>query len=111
RSATVRRETASRRPRRPPPLHPWRIEMHGVTLNAVREIGWNGFRLAGDGTARGGFALLVGGDFSLDTTRLWMPGAQLLAAPNPAAPTAPTAPVARLDVQAEAAIAPYTPRQ
>jgi len=102
RSATVRRNVASRRPRRPPPPHPWRIEMHGAVLNAVREIGWNGFRLAGDGTARGGFALLVGGDFALDSTRLWMPGARLLLDEQP---------LARLDVQAEAAIAPYTPRQ
>jgi len=102
RSATVRRETAFRRVRRPPPPHPWRIEMPGAVLTAVREIGWNGFRLAGEGTARGGFSLLVGGDFSLETTRLRMPGARLLLAEKQ---------VARLDVQAEAAIAPYTPRQ
>src|SRR6185369_8983895 len=49
-----------------------------------------------------GFALLVGGDFALDSTRLWMPGARLLLDEQP---------LARLDVQAEAAIAPYTPRQ
>jgi hypothetical protein len=102
RTATVRREIAFRRARRPPPPHPWRIEMPGATLNTVREIGWNGFRLEGDGTARGGFALLVGGDFALDTTRLWMPGARLMLDEQP---------VARLDVQAETAIAPYTPRR
>ncbi|HEX3531397.1 MAG TPA: hypothetical protein VH988_30415 [Thermoanaerobaculia bacterium] len=102
RSATVRREIAFRRARRPPPPHPWRIEMPGAVLTAVREIGWNGFRLEGEGTARGGFSLLVGGDFSLETTQLRMPGARLLLAAEQ---------VASLDVQAEAAIAPYTPRQ
>jgi len=102
RSSTVRREVASHRIRRPPPLHPWRIEMPGAVLTAVREIGWNGFRLEGDGTARGGFSLLVGGDFSLETTQLRMSGARLLLAAEQ---------VATLDVQAEAAIAPYTPRQ
>ncbi len=102
RSATVRRGIAGNRTRRPPPLHPWRIEMPGVVLSAVREIGWNGFRLEGDGTARGGFSLLVGGDFSLETTQLSMPGARLLLEENP---------IAHLDIQTEAAIAPYTPRQ
>ncbi|HEY2739162.1 MAG TPA: hypothetical protein VGK45_12215, partial [Thermoanaerobaculia bacterium] len=102
RSATVRRQIGAHRPRRPPPLHPWRIEMPGVVLTAVREIVWNGFRLEGDGTARGGFSLLVGGDFSLAATQLSMPGARLLLDESP---------IAHLDIQTEAAIAPYTPRQ
>jgi hypothetical protein len=104
RSSTARRAVESPgwnpgAPRRPP----WRVEMRGVDLTAVHAIGWNGFRLEGDGTARGGFSLAVGGDFALDSTTLRMPGARLLFN---------KAPVARdLDVRAAVSIAPYAPRR
>jgi hypothetical protein len=104
RSSTVRRavESLDRNPgapRRPP----WQMEMRGIDLTAIRAIGWNGFRLEGKGTARGGFSLILGGDFALDSTALSMPGARLLLHETP---------VARdLDVRAALSIAPYAPRR
>ena len=105
RSSTLRHEVESpgRRDFAPPRRAPWRIEMRDVALAGVREIGWNGFRLEGDGTARGAFSLVVGGDFALDPSTLSMPRAKLSAGADP---------VARdLDVVAAASIAPYTPRR
>ena len=106
RSSTVRREVPA--PARSlPKRRPWRVEMSGVSLTDVRAIGWNDFRLEsssqGGGTARGGFALIIGGDFSLSSTELRMPGARLLQAGETIA--------RELDVEAEAGIAPYTPRR
>jgi hypothetical protein len=104
RSTTVRRPERIGTGRRGTPRRfPWRVEMRGVALTSVREIGYDRFRLRGDGTARGGFSLRVGGDFTLTPTTLLMPGALLLLGDET---------VARdLDVHAEAGIAPYTPRQ
>jgi hypothetical protein len=77
--------------------------MRGVSLSRVRSIGWNNFRLEGDGTARGSFSLRVGGDFALSPTSLWMPGARLLFADQTV--------VRDLDVRSELRIDPYRPRQ
>jgi hypothetical protein len=104
------RSTTARRPedigterRGTPRRFPWRVEMPGITLTGVREIGYDRFRLRGDGTAHGGFSLRVGGDFTLAPTTLRMPGALLLLGDET---------VARgLDVRTEAAIAPFTPRR
>jgi hypothetical protein len=103
RSSTVRRETARPAGKRRAPRRPWRIEMRGVSLTAVRSIGWNDFRLEGNGTARGAFSLIIGGDFSLSPTVLEMSGARLLLKEEA---------VARdLVVQADGGIAPYAPRR
>lgn len=105
RSSTVRRAAASlaQKPARAPRRWPWRVEMRDVSLTDVREIGWNGFRLEGDGAAHGAFSLILGGDFTLSPTTLRMPGARLLGK---------TAAVVRdLDVRADLRIAPYTPRR
>jgi hypothetical protein len=104
RSTTVRRPESTGSGRRGKPRRfPWRVEMPGIRLTRVREIGYDRFRLRGDGTARGGFSLRIGGDFTLAPTTLLMPGALLLLGDET---------VARdLDVHAEAGIAPYTPRQ
>ncbi len=81
----------------------WTVRIEDVSLTGVREIGLGRFRLAGDGRVRGGVSLEIGGSFHLDNSSLEMAQGRLLLADQALARD--------LEVQLEARIAPYAPRQ
>ena len=106
RSSVVRRAASPARPRRATGSRGrrgWTVRIEDVSLTGVREIGLGRFRLTGNGRARGGVSLEVGGPFHLDPSSLEMARGRLLLADRTLARD--------LDVRLEARIAPYAPRQ
>lgn len=95
---TKRRETASQRAPRTR-RNPWTIETSNAELSAVRVLEIHGLRLAGEGRASGGFRIVTGRTFELFETTLSLPGAMASSRGRELAQ--------RLDVAAQARIAPY----
>jgi hypothetical protein len=95
------------RPGRRRNRRPWTLRFERVTLGHVREFRFNDVRLTGDGHAEGAFQIVLGGDFRLEPSRVWMPAGQLGLGAGKTAVT-----IARnLDLQAEASLGPYAVRQ
>jgi hypothetical protein len=61
------------------PRPPWGIRIDHVELAGVREVGYNGLRLTGDGRGRvsGSFSFVFGKAFRMDGARLVMPASRL----------------------------------
>jgi hypothetical protein len=86
------------------PRPPWGIHIEGIDLTDVREVGYNGFRLTGQGGhVEGSFAVVFGREFRLDGGRLVMPHSRLWMGPETLAQD--------LDVDSKLSFAPYAPRR
>ena len=93
-----------RPPRRPPSgKPPWTFELARIDLEHVRQLRFAGLRLAGDGRLDGALRIVSGREMRLSPTRLRMAGAQLLRGTRVL--------VSGLDLDAEATLGPYAPRQ
>ena len=77
RSVTLRVPAPHRRKRTPPKKAEgkgWTIRIEGASVSHVQALGYNGWRLEGDGRMTGGFSLITrGGPFELQRTTLRMP--------------------------------------
>ncbi len=86
------------------PRPPWGIRISGIDLTDVREVGYNEFRLTGEGGhIEGSFAVVFGREFRFDGGRLVMPRARLWMGREILAED--------LDVDGKLSFAPYAPRQ
>jgi hypothetical protein len=105
--STTSREPATAGPPSQPPARKrrrsWTVRFTDVSLAQVREIGINGFRFEGSGTAAGAFSFTLGGPFRLEPTSLTLKSARLSRGETPLA--------SGLDLMAEAAIGPYAVRE
>jgi len=82
---------------------PWTLRFERVTLDRVRELRFNAFRLTGDGRAEGAFQTVLGGAFRLEPSTIRMPAGQLAMGSGA---------IARgVDLQAEASMGPFVVRQ
>jgi hypothetical protein len=91
------------RPAAVPPRHPWSFTFERISLGSVHEVDLYGLRIVGGGTAAGAFSRVGGGDFALPQGRLKMASAQALLDEEPVA--------SDLHLEADLAIAPYSPRE
>ncbi len=97
-------EVPPRPPRRPSSgKPPWTFELARIELEHVRQLRFAGLRLVGDGRLDGALRIVSGREVRLSPTRLRMAGAQLLRGTRVL--------VSGLDLDAEATLGPYAPRQ
>jgi hypothetical protein len=87
------------------PRSPWRLRLEGIELTGVREVGYNDFRLTGDGRGRvsGSFSLVFGNAFRMDRSRLVMPASRLWLDQEALAQD--------LDVDATVSFSPFVPHE
>ena len=98
--APPERETPNEKPR-----PPWGLRLDGIELAGVREVGYDDFRLTGDGRGRvtGSFSFVFGEAFRMDGSRLVMPASRLWLGQEELAQD--------LDVDATVAFSPFVPHE
>ncbi|MBW8878966.1 MAG: hypothetical protein JF614_28795 [Acidobacteria bacterium] len=87
------------------PRPPWGLRLDGIELAGVREVGYNDFRLTGDGRGRvaGSFSFVFGEAFRMDGSRLVMPASRLWMGKEALAQD--------LDVDATVSFSPFVPHE
>ncbi|MFL6237003.1 MAG: hypothetical protein ACJ76N_27990 [Thermoanaerobaculia bacterium] len=103
-------ETAEDRREAPEPdtpedrsYQPWTLRFERITLDHIRQFGFNDFRITGDGRGSGAFRVVIRRDFRLDHSQVTMPAAQLGLGKDP---------IARgIHLEASASMGPYAPHE
>ncbi|MFY9824716.1 MAG: hypothetical protein WAM82_25285, partial [Thermoanaerobaculia bacterium] len=87
------------------PRPPWGIRIDHIKLAGVRDVGYNGVRLTGDGRGKvsGSFSFVFGKAFRLDDARLVMPASRLWLSDEPVAQD--------LDVDGTVSFSPFVPHE